>query len=223
MFSWWDNLSVKWKLILGFSMVGLLFLGVVWRYQSGMLALEQNYERMMENSVPQKELALEIASAMLQARRAEKDFLLRMDSSQEEKVAKQVALVQELTQGLTTVAGKENDADLLRNTATIRENIGTYGKAFAGLAAAWKQKGLTPDTGLRGTFRDAAHHLEAQLKEFDVDGLRTLLLEARRAEKDLRLRRDAKYGNRHHEVMKAFVQLLDQSLLGETTKKKYWV
>ncbi|MEO5350650.1 MAG: methyl-accepting chemotaxis protein [Magnetococcus sp. YQC-3] len=220
MIYWWDNLSVKWKLILGFSVVGLLFLGVVWRYQSGMLALGQNYGRLLENSVHQRELAQGIESSMLQARRAEKDFLLRLDPAQEEKLAKQVARVQELTQGLAQVAERENDAALLRSTAAIRENMGAYSKAFSGLVAAWKQKGLTPDAGLQGTFRNVAHNLETQLKEFDVDGLRTLLLEARRAEKDLRLRREAKYGTRYHEVMQAFAQMLEHSLLGTATREK---
>ena len=220
MATWWDSLSVRWKLVLGFSLVGLLFLGVVGRYQGGLGEIHQGYNQLLETAVLQKELALEVDSAMLQARRSEKDFQLRLDPTYEEKVAKQVAQVQELSQGLAEVARKGNDAELARSVTTIRENMDRYGKAFANLVAAWKQKGLTPETGLQGTFRVAAHQLETQLKEFDVEALRTGFLEARRSEKDLRLRREAKYATLHHEIMAAFAKAVDRSLLSAATKEK---
>ncbi|MBF0340830.1 MAG: methyl-accepting chemotaxis protein [Magnetococcales bacterium] len=97
--------------------------------------------------------------------------------------------------------------------------MGSYGQSFAKLAEGWKEKGLTPEQGLRGKFRNAAHALEEQWKELDVDMLRVLLLEARRAEKDLRLRRDGKYATRFHEIMDQFTQELESSLLGPENRK----
>ncbi|MBF0460719.1 MAG: hypothetical protein HQL87_04910 [Magnetococcales bacterium] len=219
---WLGHVPVKWKFMLGFGLVVLLFLGVIGRYQVGLLGIEQGYERLLNTAVTQSQegLAKDILVAMLEARRAEKDFLLRMDATQEEKVAKQVKRVQERAQALGRVAQETNSAEGVRNAATIQEKMGIYGQSFAKLVAAWKHKGLTPEEGLQGTFRSAAHQLEKQLEEFDVDDLRTLLLEARRAEKDYRLRREAKYAAHHHELIAVIVKATEGSLLSSATQEK---
>ncbi|MBF0311224.1 MAG: chemotaxis protein [Magnetococcales bacterium] len=108
----------------------------------------------------------------------------------------------------------------MRMVASIKENIGAYGQAFGNVVAGWKRKGLTPSEGLQGVMRGAAHKLEESLKEFDVDMMRVLLLQARRAEKDLRLRKDAKYAALQQETMAEFHKEVGASLLGSASKAK---
>ncbi|MEO5349981.1 MAG: hypothetical protein H7836_10065 [Magnetococcus sp. YQC-3] len=217
-----NDLSIKWKLVLGFGLVGALFLGVIGRYQSGLAGVSQGYERLMNTSVTQSQegLAKDILVAVLQARRSEKDFLLRLDPSYEDKVVKQVTRVQELSKELIHRAQETNNPDGVNYATTILEKIGNYSKAFSDVVNAWRRKGFTAEDGLQGKFRSVAHQLESQLKEFDVDDLRVLLLESRRAEKDLRLRRDAKYAVRHHELATAFGKEIEKSLLGKASREK---
>ena len=208
----------NWKQRVVFGVLGLVFLGVIGVYQVGLHGIEHSYERLLDTTVAQEKVALEISQAVLQARRAEKDFLLRMDTAYAEKVAKQVDLVGTLALTLAGIAKEIHDAEGMSTAEDIQKYIKSYGESFASLAVGWQRVGLTPDEGLNGIFRSAAHKLEDQLKAFDVDMLRTLLLEARRAEKDFRLRRDVQYMTHHHELMQAMLRETEASLLNETAK-----
>jgi methyl-accepting chemotaxis protein len=219
---WVRDLSIRWKLIMGFGIAGVLFLAVTWRFHSGLTAVSQGYERLLNTSVTQSQegLAKDILVAVLQARRSEKDFLLRMELSYADKVQVQVKKVQELARSLGQNAHTASNAAGERHAVVIQEKITLYSQSFTDLVKAWQRKGLTPESGLLGGFRTAAHRLEGQLKEFDVEELRTLLLEARRAEKDLRLRREAKYAKRHQELSLQIEKSLSESLLGADNRAR---
>ena len=64
---------------------------------------------------------------------------------------------------------------------------------FEAIATAWRKKGLDHNSGLQGAFRDAVHELEDLAGEFKVSSLYLQLLEVRRREKDLGLRREETY------------------------------
>ncbi|MBF0614903.1 MAG: chemotaxis protein [Magnetococcales bacterium] len=143
---------------------------------------------------------------------------MRLEESHADKVQKAVLLVQQQAQELARVSQGSGDAEGQQTAGRILELIGQYGQSFAAVHAGWKQKGLTSDGGVRGEFRKAAHQMEEQWKEFDVDELRVLLLEARRAEKDLRLRRESRYAVRLQELTERFAKEIDLSMLNVESK-----
>ena len=218
--SMFADMNVGKKVASSFGLIGVLFLFVVWQYNSTLdhtLSVYQN--EVLGLGEDMKSTAKDIDSLMLQARRSEKDFLIRLDKKYVEKVQAVVGEIQAKTGHILQLAEKENDAGDLKTGKDIQEGIVKYQDAFLALVNSWEKKGLDHNSGLQGKFRDAAHKIGAELKEFDVDQLYVLLLQLRRDEKDFMLRKDAKYREKLHGHATQFKQQLDASTLEASTKK----
>jgi methyl-accepting chemotaxis protein len=155
--------------------------------------------------VEEKALALgsmDLYIAMLQARRAEKDFLLRQDEQQIGKHARQMAALREqltlmralpfstLEVELEPEAGRA-EARKVTVTALLDQADSAaqaYAAGFADLVAAQRSRGLSYDLGVQKDFREAAHQLEKTLAADSQDALLVKLLQVRRGEKDYMLR-----------------------------------
>jgi serine phosphatase RsbU (regulator of sigma subunit) len=132
---------------------------------------------------------------VLEARRAEKDFLLRdlkkagfyrhgdTPSLQRHRTA--MARVREDIDTLARLTGDEHrqELDILRGLADQTE------APFRELVAAYREKGFV-DWGLEGEWRKAAHDFEHHLPKIASAELETELLQLRRHEKDYLLRKD---------------------------------
>lgn len=169
--------------------------------------------------------AMDAYLALLQARRAEKDFLARLQISQVERHAKVMTDFSNMldaiaAQGMgATVLIEQGDAAEAGHQRTIDDLIGemrklqeTYRQAFASVVSAQQVRGLTAEQGLQKEFRAAAHELEQALAAAKRDDLTVRLLQIRRAEKDyqLRLRTDGeKYRTKTLEECTALEKALD--------------
>ncbi|WDL82461.1 methyl-accepting chemotaxis protein [Aeromonas bestiarum] len=147
--------------------------------------------------------ALEIA--MLNLRRAEKDFLIRKD----------LAFVDRFNQGLAdfhkldqTLSADDNLRAVNGELARLDQQMGAYGKAFNDLVAQQQTIGLGPEDGLYGRLRAAVHQVEEGLKQLDQQGLIITMLQLRRAEKDFMLRSDIQYLERFQTLHKSFQESL---------------
>ncbi len=147
--------------------------------------------------------ALEIA--MLNLRRAEKDFLIRKD----------LAFVDRFNQGLAdfhkldqTLSADDNLRAVNGELARLDQQMGAYGKAFNDLVAQQQTIGLGPEDGLYGRLRAAVHQVEEGLKQLDQQGLTITMLQLRRAEKDFMLRSDIQYLERFQTLHKSFQENL---------------
>lgn len=212
------DLGITAKMTLAFGVVGALLAGVIWKYHSTLSTTESNYSRLLSVEGATKEAAMKISEAMLLARRSEKDFLLRKDTKYVDKVAEMVQRVEAQTRILTNISQGIDHQAGISQARDIANAIQDYGNTFAGLAKSMERRGLTPDTGFEGVFRKAAHDLEQTLRDFDTDMLQVLFLEARRSEKDFRLRNDDKYLAKHQKALSAVRLETDESLLTDTTK-----
>ncbi|MCK6491201.1 MAG: hypothetical protein L6R48_23365, partial [Planctomycetes bacterium] len=170
------------------------------------LALVLNHTASSYNRLLAEEKALALGSmdlyiAMLQARRAEKDFVLRLEEQQIGKHARQMAALREhlsqlralpfSTLEVELVPAAEQAARRLTVTALLDEADGAaqaYAASFAELAAAQRTRGLSHDLGAQKDFREAAHQLEKSLAADNQDALLAKLLQVRRGEKDYMLR-----------------------------------
>ena len=130
-----------------------------------------------------------IESSMLRAQHAEKNFVL----SRDDIFAREVH--QSLEQALAAAARMQavEDAPV---SERMSELINGYGRRFQDVVEAWRLKGLDHNSGLQGAFRDSVHELEDMAGQLKVDQLYLLLLQIRRGEKDLGLRREAQYQER---------------------------
>lgn len=202
------KLRIGEKIGVGFGLVGLLFLGVIWQYHHTLQRALSDFQQLQEVFGAKKSYALAIEDSMLEARRAEKNFLLSKDERFIEEVEKHVARVLELDAEL-----KKIDAQGALTGKRIDELIQTYLRRFLAIAEAWRNKGLDHNSGLQGAFRNSVHELEALAGRFKVGGLYLQLLQIRRGEKDLGLRRERQYSDKVLLLLREFEQKVAESEL----------
>ena len=133
---------------------------------------------------------------LLEARRGEKDFLMRKDLEYAGRADDAVASLKEhaiMVRDLANTAGQTEAAQYL-DTLLVRAD--QYQVAFRDVADAWVERGLDHESGLQGTLRDAAHRLEAVMSEAGLAVAHVDLLQVRRAEKDYLLRGESKYAEK---------------------------
>ena len=208
-----NRLRIGEKIGLGFGLVGVLFLGVIWQYHSTLQRSLSGYQRLLDVYETKKSHALAIEGAMLEARRAEKDFRLSRDEAYVTLVAERIAEVRERAAALAPI-----DADAATVAKGISEAVESYEERFQAVAEAWRIKGLDHNSGLQGAFRDAVHELEDRAAHFKVSNLYLQLMQIRRREKDLGLRRDSQYREDVFELIEQFEVELDSSGLAQNVK-----
>ncbi|MGX5836829.1 methyl-accepting chemotaxis protein [Aeromonas piscicola] len=147
--------------------------------------------------------ALEIA--MLNLRRAEKDFLISKDLAFVDRFNQGLADFHKLEQTLST---DDTLGAVQGELARLDQQMGAYGKAFNDLVAQQQTIGLGPEDGLYGRLRAAVHQVEEGLKQLDQQGLIITMLQLRRAEKDFMLRSDIQYLERFQTLHKSFQESL---------------
>ncbi len=201
------------KIGLSFGLVGVLFLGVIWQYHETLQLSISNYQGLLDVAVVKKHHALRIENAMVEARVAETSFLLRREEGLAAEVSAAVRRAQERAAALMGV-----DAEGARTGGKLAELIGAYRARFEAIADAWRIKGLDHNSGLQGAFRSGVHELEARAAHFKVDGLYQQLLQIRRGEKDLGLRREPQYRDKVLGLLEAFEAGIASSGLDEGTR-----
>ncbi|MFM4991382.1 methyl-accepting chemotaxis protein [Aeromonas veronii] len=143
--------------------------------------------------------------AMLNLRRAEKDFLIRKDPAFVTRFNEVLTNFHQLNQTL----GQDDNLSAVQGELTrLDQQMGAYGKAFNDLVAQQQIIGLGPEDGLYGRLRTAVHQVEEGLKQLDEQGLLITMLQLRRAEKDFMLRSDIQYLERFQTLHKDFQQRL---------------
>jgi len=203
------------KLGLGFGLVGLLFVGVLWHYQQTLGAVLDDYRQLHDIFERRKSLAFEIEISMAAAREAELNFL----SQRKEQFAAKFDLhLHDLRKNVALLAAVDEQS---RQTAAELEALtATYEAAFHAVADAWRSMGLDENSGLQGNFRERIHRLHDLSGNYNVDRLYTALLQIRRSEKDLALRRDPMYRDRVRRLVVEFRQLVETSALQPAVREK---
>lgn len=141
----------------------------------------------------------QLLETVLQARRSEKDYLLRGDAQYIRKNQEEVKQAGELVEAMREMkAAAGMSSDLKAMQTALDHYIEGFGEVV-GLLQSIGDK----DTGVYGAFRDAAHRLEGAFKGAD-DRLMVRLLTLRRHEKDYMLRKDLKYVEKFTEQMDSF-------------------
>ncbi|HEV2112328.1 MAG TPA: methyl-accepting chemotaxis protein [Gammaproteobacteria bacterium] len=137
--------------------------------------------------------ATDVEMAGLEARRHEKDFLLRRDTSyvqQHDTAMARVYTQLDKLPGLN-IADSEQQAEI----ASVRQSMQTYDASFKTVVEKAVQLGLDENTGIQGAFRDQVHAVEAEVTSVNNPNLMVSMLMMRRHEKDFLLRKKDDYVN----------------------------
>lgn len=216
------HLRIGEKIGIGFGIVGLLFLGVIWQYQDTLNHTLIDYRQLQNIQSASKDRILTIESELLQARMAEKQFRIKRDAQQGQILREHIGAARRESDSLSTI-----NAESARLAEEFNAYLQSYLQHFDAVEAAWSRKGLDENGGLQGSFRDAVHDLEAMAQNLNTDRIYLNLLQIRRGEKDLGLRRESQYQQRVNELIGQFeVHLLEsqlqqkikQQLLSEITR-----
>lgn len=144
---------------------------------------------------------------LLEARRQEKDFLLRKD-------LKYVGLHEELMksadEGLARIERLAPDRRLLGDLKEVEKGLKDYQRAFRVAVDAQVEMGLNEKTGVRGRLRDNAHQVEDLVGTYDQPVLTASMLMMRRHEKNFLQRRQEKYIKRMAKEQTNFTNLLSE-------------
>lgn len=192
------KITIKFKLLLAAFLVvaSIIGIGGIYAY-----ALSIQHEAEAENiRVTDMRLTLEeLKSASLQARRNEKDFLLRNLTKYVDQHDKTMAANYQI---IARLKGLINDPDGQGKMAMLGEIHKEYENSFKRLVELKVEAGLDPKSGLHGKLRKAVHNVEGELTRLNSsnaslsalkDKLLVSMLMMRRHEKDYLARGTEKY------------------------------
>lgn len=161
-------------------------------------------------------IAQDLRYEFLNARRREKDFLLRLKDDYVDDHAKVVAAIHET---LDRLIASDDSGQFKDVTGQVAVHLEEYVAAFSKVVAAWHAIGLTDEDGLRGKLRGSVHAVEAKLKEQSLDNLTVAMLMLRRHEKDFLLRLDPKYVDEHAKAVSNFISALNAAAIAPADRQ----
>ena len=216
---YYRNMSLGVKIGLGFGLVSILFLVSIYQYQRVLTQTTNGFTDMLNTNQVVKNLTLDIGMNMLQARRSEKDFLLRHDMKYVNSHHKYVEIIEKNLEQLISMEEDGGQSEHLKDFNAMKADTLKYYDAFRAVTVAWERKGLDEKSGLRGIARKAAHDTEILVNEFDVEEIMISLLQIRRQEKNFFLFHDPKYVPMVEELVEEFKQLTSQTELNDAVKQ----
>ena len=173
------------------GVVGVLLLGGIYHVGS---SHQDHFRQIAERAqvILAQTNALQIK--LLQARRAEKDFLLRNDLRYSARHTELDQAIRAEIEELRRQTEAANIPELTRGIHAIAAGLAKYRSHFMALVNARQRLGLNENDGLEGALRKSVHAIEVKLNELKEPRLLVTMLMMRRHEKDFMLRRDPKYG-----------------------------
>ncbi len=185
------NLGIGKKLSIGFSIILALLLVISFTSYSSINHINERYAHLLgeKEEFAVLENAYDISINMLQARRSEKDFLLRKKLKYAERVKRVVSKAQEEINLIRKVKEDVNDMKGAEEAENLLKLSETYLKSFLQVVDITTKKGLTPKTGIYGKLRTSANEVEdlissISLEDYGLDRMFEEYLQLRRNEKN---------------------------------------
>ena len=199
------SIRLQVALVAAIGVVGLLAMSGLYFAGDARLAAQQH--RLAEAHEARAALG-DLENTLLEARRAEKDFLLRRE---ERYVARHAEVAKPAAARTGEIAARLTDAALAARVRALKPGIEQYAGQFAAAVDGQKRLGLDEKSGLNGRLRAAVHEVESQLGKHQEWRLATLMLQMRRHEKDFMLRGDRRYGEQMQQRAAEFAEALPNS------------
>lgn len=208
------RLRIGEKIGLGFGAVGLIFLGVIWYYHLTLNKVVEDYQRLNAVYGERQSHAFAIEHHLGGMLSAAERFLMTRDTDHAGQTRAQAAALSAQAEELADI-----DAASRLTAGQLQRLTEDFTASFDAIVEAWRARGLDENAGLQGAFRDAAHELEARAGHYNVDQPYLLLLQIRRREKDLGLRRDPQYLQTVQQLLDEMTTSISESDLPQPVKQ----
>jgi methyl-accepting chemotaxis protein len=199
------------------GVIGLAAVGLI--YQQGMWA-QDGVRKVAEDARAILGLTKRISIEMLEARRDEKNFLLRKQESYVEHHAQLSGAIGRDFDELKAMVKSAGYSALADQISVIHDAFENYANDFAVLAIVQTKIGLNETSGLSGSLRKAVDIVEAGVSEINDPKLTGRLLTMRRHEKDFMLWRDERYAGEFKKAVVAFSVVLTEMDLPYDVQEK---
>ena len=174
-------------------------------------------DKKIGNSASFTQSLLEAKTYGLEARRSEKDFLLRKEAEYLDKVDKSVDLAEQAFEKARAEAPDQEAAERIKR---IEAALSHYQELFRQAGKDQISAGLNENSGAHGKLRNAVHAMEDVINKENSLALKVSMLMMRRHEKDFIQRKTAKYLAEMAEEQDRFAALLSQENLSAAAHSK---
>jgi methyl-accepting chemotaxis protein len=199
------------------GVLGLAAVGII--YQHGAWS-QDGARRTAEQARAISRLTKQISIEMLEARRDEKNFLLRKQDSFVKHHAQLSGAIGRDFDELKSMVKAGGYTELADKIGVIHDGFESYGNDFAVLALVQAKIGLNETMGLTGSLRKAVDVIEGGVNRINDPRLTSRLLTMRRHEKDFMLWRDEKYAAEFKKALVAFSVVLTEMDLPYDVQEK---
>lgn len=175
----------------------------------------QSAQVVAQNAFDVKLVADAISRDFLDARRREKDFLLRLD---EKYITQHGDVVARVNADLDLLEADESLEAYDAEMSQIRAAFASYANEFTTIVNLQREIGFDEESGLLGSLRGSVHDVEEALGKYNADKLTIIMLMMRRHEKDFLARIDEKYVERIDSRLEEFGPALAASDISEGEK-----
>ncbi|MDP5039631.1 MAG: hypothetical protein NWQ26_02010 [Paraglaciecola sp.] len=176
-----NSIKTRLVLIISICLFGMLILVVNQIY---------NTQRLVKLNNQNKQL-LKLSQGLLQLRRHEKDFMLRLDPHYIEMFRQRAEQFSEQIEQIKSYFDEFTQSERAFNE--LHSSFVLYHSQFLALSRLQQQIGLDENKGYQGQFRQATHALEQELIAQKRVNMHIVLLQIRRSEKDFLLRKNRQY------------------------------
>ena len=199
------------KLTIGFTVVLLITAIVGAIGLVGMASIRTTLQNAVDTDFFIQTLTAQAAIEMLEARRAEKDYMLNFDTlglaeARAQYVDGGVFIHTEnlrmLLSEISTIEGQLDHPEDVGTLESLLTAVGDYESGFMTAIEYIELKGIM-DEGLIGTFRDTAQSLESAISSIGDPESEILLLQMRQREKDYLLHPDSQHATEVRDLVAA--------------------
>ena len=202
--SWffWNRWKLGAKLAFGFSLLGFFVVITAVIGQVGSRNIQNAFQTAIDRGTTIERLGKKIETQLLQARRHEKDFLLRWQAdgfqvAYDKNVIPNQGAIKNLRQAAADLAAligdgqTENDQRIADDLAALTPQIDVYQEELQKTINSIQQRGFK-DTGLAGKLQQAMQSVEQRLASHTgMEAATITMLQTRQAEKDYLLQGDS--------------------------------
>ncbi|MCP3477929.1 methyl-accepting chemotaxis protein (plasmid) [Bradyrhizobium sp. CCGUVB1N3] len=209
------RLSHKILLIGIVNILGLIAFGTIYLWGN---AYQEASQIIAEEARKVSVMNDKLGRDLLDARRAEKDFILRRDEDSSKRHRLLSANINDDIDRLDASIKAASFTSLSDKIAPLAQGFGDYRKQFSFLEQNEVRLGLNEKLGVSGALRASVHDIEAKLTQVDNSKLAASMLMMRRHEKDFMLRRDRAYLDQFEKSATEFAKAVQASDLASAMK-----
>jgi methyl-accepting chemotaxis protein len=214
------NLSLATKLWMGVGGIVVFLTLSLGCYQYATTSMGRAFRSLLHTELAIEHSVGRAETALLECRQAEKDFLVTQNLQDVDIFADRLAEVTGLCKTIHNLTKNAGYPEMAKKAAASVGYAQRYGESFGEVVEAWRKRGLTPNVGLQGSFRDVIHRLSSEMGQYDLNPLRRALSLVRECEKDYVRTKSAKAAQDWRGAVSKFSETLAKSSCGEPVRQK---